>query len=149
VADTAGLGDALVEELSNVYGLRVTPAKKKDKHDAIELFNGDLVDGRIKVLKGSSLEDQLLSLQWAIDDFGKLKESKAQANHSTDAAIYARTAAHHQIKEEAPPARVHHLSDYRKVDTDEEEAERNEEEEGFRSLLSDGDFYGDGFWSDR
>lgn len=103
VADTAGLGDALLDELSNVYGIKIAPAVKKDKNDAIELFNGDLIDGRVKILANSSLEEQLLTLQWAEDQYGKIKENKAQANHSTDAAIYARVAAYHQFKEEAAP----------------------------------------------
>lgn len=94
VADLAGLGDSLIDELQQVYGIRIVAAEKgaRYKHPAIELFNGDLIDGRIKVLKGSSLETQLMSLQWVTDEFGGLKENKAQANHSSDAAIYVRRA---------------------------------------------------------
>ena len=100
VADLAGLGDALVDELSNVYGVNVAAAEKKNKHDAIELMNGDLIDGRIKILKGSRLEEQLQQLQWAVDEFGRLKEHKGQRNDCTDAAIYGRRLAAHLLTEE-------------------------------------------------
>ncbi len=53
-------------------------------------------------MKGSKLESQLLHLQWAVDDYGKLKENKAQANHSSDAAIYARRHAMHLFGNEPP-----------------------------------------------
>ena len=79
-ADTAGLGGQLLDELRNVYGLDVQAAEKKNKHDAIELFNGDLVDGRIKILKGSVLEQQLQHLQWAVDTAGQLKEDRSARN---------------------------------------------------------------------
>lgn len=103
VADTAGLGDALLDELRNVYGISVEPAVKRDKFDSIELFNGDLIDGRIKILKGSELANQLAALQWAVDDAGKLKENRTMRNDCTDAAIYARRKAAHQFAEDAPP----------------------------------------------
>lgn len=139
VADTAGLGDALLDELANVYGVRIDAAQKKNKHDAIELFNGDLVEGRIKVLKGSSLETQLLSLQWGEDQWGKIRENKAQANHSTDAAIYCRNVAMHRFKEEAAAPRVGAQSDYHRI-AETEEAPVGE----FDGLLDDGNY--DGMW---
>jgi hypothetical protein len=90
IADLAGLGEAIIDELSNVYGVRVAPAEKKSKYSAIEVVNGDLADGRLKILKGSLLETQMMGLQWKADDFGQLKENKAQSNHSTDCLVYAR-----------------------------------------------------------
>lgn len=84
--------EALLAELSNVYGIRVAKAEKKAdyKYGAIELCNGDLVDGRLKILKGSTLASQLMQLQWVTDEFGFVKENKAQANHSSDTLIYGR-----------------------------------------------------------
>ena len=92
VADSAHLGELILEELANVYGIRAEPAQKgyKYKYGAIEVVNGDLVDGRIKVLKDSELEAQLLDLQWVENRFGELRERKDQPNHSTDTLIYAR-----------------------------------------------------------
>lgn len=78
--------DSTLAELANVYGLRMVKSDRKPdaKLGRIELVNGDLVDGRIKILKDSPLEKQITVLQWKDDDFGQRKEDKAQANHSTD-----------------------------------------------------------------
>jgi hypothetical protein len=86
--------EAFITELANVYGLTAVKVKKANdyKFGAIELTNGDLVDGRIKVLKGSALETQITELQWVADEYGALRENKAQANHSTDCLIYGRKA---------------------------------------------------------
>ncbi len=91
VADLAGLGDAIILELQNVYGIRIKAADKSDKFGAIEVTNGDLGDGRMHILAGSPLETQLGTLQWKLDDFGQRKENKADANHSSDSLIYIRT----------------------------------------------------------
>lgn len=84
--------NALLEDLKNVYGLKTEKADKKPeyKKGAIELVNGDLTDGRIKVLKGSPLAEQLEQLQWREQENGTLIEDPAQANHSTDCLIYGR-----------------------------------------------------------
>ncbi len=144
VADTAGLGDAMLDELANVYGIRIAAAEKKNKFDAIELFNGDLVDGRIKILAGSLLEEQLLGLQWAEDQWGKIKENKAQANHSTDAAIYARRVALHQFKEEQPTPRPNPAArtDFQLVDAADDDKPTNE----FSSILGDDGYFEDSHW---
>jgi len=105
VADTAGLGGAILDELQNVYGIRILPAEKKNKHDWIEIFNGDLIDGKIKILKDSALEEQLQDLQWAVDDYGNLKEDKSARNDHADAAVYARREMRHLFQDEPrPPA---------------------------------------------
>jgi hypothetical protein len=92
VVDVAQLGGNFLDELGNVYGVRCAPSDRKpgQKFAAIELFNGSLVDGRVKVLKGSGLERQLQTLRWKEDEFRIVREDKAQANHLCDAAIYAR-----------------------------------------------------------
>lgn len=89
--------DAIIQELANVYGIRCLKAERKMgyKFGAIELVNGDLIDGRIKILKGSKLEEQLLQLQWVSNEFGELKENKAQPNHSTDCLVYGRKLIAH------------------------------------------------------
>ncbi len=92
MADMSHLGESILEEVANVYGFRFEagPRGDGDKISSIELFNGDLVDGRIKVLKGSKLATQLGTLQWAVDEFGKVKIKKGDSNHSSDAALMAR-----------------------------------------------------------
>lgn len=81
-----------IDELSNAYGIRVKKAEKKAdyKFGAIELVNGDLVAGLIKIIKGSPLERQMESLQWKPDEYGMLREDKAQPNDSADCLVYAR-----------------------------------------------------------
>ena len=100
VADIAGLGGAILQELAEVYGIPIEAAEKKHKHDSIELTNGDLLDGRTKILKGSTLETQMVHQQWAIDPWGMLKEDKGVRNDCSDAWIYLRRKAMHLIGEE-------------------------------------------------
>lgn len=95
VADVTHLGPAILDELTNVYGIKIAPAEQKAKFAGVELFNGDLIDGRLKILKGSLLEDQLSRLQWQPDEFGRLKEPKGVANHEADAALYGRRLIAH------------------------------------------------------
>lgn len=94
VGDFAGAGGALLEELATVYGITVKAADKpyRYKDNAIELMNSDLFDGRIKIMKGSKLADEMLGLQWVVDAYGKRTENKAQPNHACDAAMYIRNA---------------------------------------------------------
>lgn len=82
---------ALIDELANVYGIRCKKAEKRAdyKFGAVELVNGDLLEGRIKIIAKSPLESQCATLQWKPDDNGFLKENKAQPNHSSDCLIYA------------------------------------------------------------
>lgn len=91
VADLAGLGETLVDELSHVYGIRVKAAEKKGKFGAIEVVNGDLVDRRMYILKGSPLEEQLATLQWKPDEYGQPKEDRSARNDHADAWTYIRT----------------------------------------------------------
>jgi hypothetical protein len=90
VADLAHLGQAIIDELAQVYGIRIKAAEKKGKYSAIEGVNGDLHDGRIKILKGSVLAEQLERLQWQVDEFGLVKEGKGDRNDHTDSLVYIR-----------------------------------------------------------
>ncbi len=92
VADSAALGEAIINELAQVYGIRIKPADKSPKYKfgAIEGANGDFVDGRYKILKGSELERQLESLQWKRDEYGRVQEGKGDRNDHTDSMLYVR-----------------------------------------------------------
>jgi hypothetical protein len=83
---------ATLAELTNTYGLPYKKAEKNPhyKKGAIELTNGDLIDSRIHVIKGSPLEDQLMSLQWRENRFGHVEEDQRQASHSSDTLVYGR-----------------------------------------------------------
>lgn len=84
--------DSTIAELANVYGLMMVKSDRKPdaKIGRIELTNGDMVDGRIKILKDTPLEKQIVVLQWKETDFGQRKEDKAQSNHSTDTLVDGR-----------------------------------------------------------
>jgi hypothetical protein len=100
VADLAGNGGMIIAELNERFGLSVEAAEKKNKPDSIELTNSDLIDGRLKLLKGSLITQQMMDLQW--DETG-MKENKAQRNDCCDAFIYARRRAlHHFYQADAP-----------------------------------------------
>lgn len=105
VGDFAGSGGALLDELRTVYGITIKPADKpyRYKDNAIELMNSDFHDGRIKIMKGSSLANELLALQWVVDAYGKRQENKAQSNHATDAAMYIRNALAVMLPSAAAP----------------------------------------------
>ena len=93
-------GGMIVDELSAVHGVPAMPADKARKPDAIELLNSDLVDGRAKILPGSHLETEMLTLQW--DELQPDKENKSQANDACDAGIYGRRGCLHQYGHELP-----------------------------------------------
>ena len=92
VGDFAGSGGALLVELATVYGITVKAADKpyKYKENAIELMNSDMHEGRIKLMKGSKVAEEMMQLQWIVDAVGKRQENKAQANHGCDASLYIR-----------------------------------------------------------
>lgn len=92
VADSTHLGVAVLDELSDVYGIAIEPAEKgwRYKLGAIEVVNGDLWDGRIKVLKGSALEKQLMGLQWGLNHRGELVEPRGPRNDAADTLVYGR-----------------------------------------------------------
>ena len=106
VADNAGLGGGYLAELAERFGLAIEAAEKRQKLDNIELTNGDLIDGRLKLLTkehgGGKTIEQMVHLQW--DEKGPPYEDKKQANHCCDALIYARRRSlHHHAGEPALP----------------------------------------------
>ena len=96
--------------------------------------------GKILVLKGSALEQQLSDLQWKPDDDGILKEDPGQANHSADCLVYARRAVAHMLTREQPGEKRHATSggyvDPQGLDKDEPEPRRGG---SLDSLYEDGD----------
>jgi hypothetical protein len=94
VADSAHqMGAMCLAELGNVYGIRIEPAVKgfRYKMGAITVVNGDLIDGRLKILKDSALEEQMLDLQWTESPrSGEPMERKDQPNDSCDCMVYGR-----------------------------------------------------------
>lgn len=115
-ADAANLGITLVKHLE-ARGFPIEKSEKREKLDHIELVNGSFSRGEIKIIPGSILERQLLTVAWALGDEdedeildlarrGKLKEDDAIPNDSTDAFLYMyRGSLHHfvQTEEEEEP----------------------------------------------
>jgi hypothetical protein len=110
--DLAGAGGLVLDELAARHLIAAEAAEKKNKPDAIEIWNADLVDGHLKILEGSQLEQEMLSLQW--DEVDPTRENKSQANDHCDAGIYARRGALHHFSHEPG----------RKLTRSEEEQER-------------------------
>lgn len=92
VADATHLGQAILDELSNVYGIAIEPAEKgwHYKLGAIEVLKGDFHEGRFKVLKGSTLEKQLMNLIWGLNTRGEFVEPRGPRNDAADTAVYGR-----------------------------------------------------------
>lgn len=138
VADLAGLGEMVTGELGSTYGIQVKAAQKKDKFGAIEVVNGDLVDGRMNVLAHSPLEVQYATLQWKPDEYGQPKEDKSARNDHADADTYLRTEIGNMFS--APPPKVDKSEPKREPRKPEPEPERRPRGE-FDSLMDD-DFAG-------
>lgn len=103
VGDFDALGDAVLEQMMDEYGLPIERAEKRDKRDHIELLNGDLVDGRCKLLPDTNLVRQMATIQW--DDKNPLKEKPQPHNDCADAFVYLwRRTRHHFHRQLAPPA---------------------------------------------
>lgn len=155
VADMTHLGGAVLEELTKVYGIRIAAAEqaKGQRFATVELFNGDLVDGRLKVLKGSKLAQQLQSLQWEPDEFGQLKWPKGKPDHAADAAIYCRRLIASMFdSDHGPPKPVHGYKDPMGLDGDNHAFPDNEfgavqSSNEFSDLLND-DGFGDSWESE-
>jgi hypothetical protein len=130
--DDAGLGGSFIKELGEVYGIRLEAADKKNKFGDIEGFNGNLLDGRIKVLKGSILEEQLIHNQWSKDDFGQHKRNKSQRDDACDAAVYLAARAAHLHSRAADPAPARKVSDFHRAGAEVVDASRGEYDELFK-----------------
>ena len=87
VADTGGLGKAIVEEFKTKYRILVEKADKTEKLANIEIVNGDLISGHFKLLKTSETVKEMKTHQW--DAEKKNKEDDRTENHNADAALYA------------------------------------------------------------
>ena len=112
IADHGGLGKSIIEEMRQRHGLPVQGAEKTTKRSAIEWMNGDLEQGRIKVVQGrnNELVEEWALLQWSED---RSKEDPRFENHCSDAALYCyRECRQWTFKPPAQkPANPHELID--------------------------------------
>ena len=95
VADAGGPARGAVagwsEEFVERFQVPILEAEKAHKHLAIDMFNGDIVSGRIKLRDGGELYDEMSQLQWAtvVSGSGKMIEDPTLANHCADGALYS------------------------------------------------------------
>ena len=101
--DRGGLGKTILATLEEVYGIHVEPADKHEKRDHIELLNGDLLAGRCRILQGSGLAREMITLQWDLTDPRKPKEDKQCPNHRCDGFLYIWRHLYHLFWEERAP----------------------------------------------
>lgn len=109
--DTGGsMAKSFAETLIQRYGLPVVPAKKQEKNDYIEMMNSDFTLGRIRIIPGTDLEDQLCSVQWdlakgakgELAHKNKLFEDKACPNDVTDSFLYLWRECYHHFAKAKP-----------------------------------------------
>lgn len=101
VADHGGLGKAICMEFQSRYHIPLKPAEKSQKMAYIELLNGDLLSGMLKIQDGTPLVNEMKTLQWDPDRPGK--EDERSSNDLCDSALYAWREAKHYLGEEAMP----------------------------------------------
>lgn len=103
-----GGGGRMLAEWFEERGIPVVRAEKADKFDHIDLINGEFHTGRIKIIEGSKLEDQLCSVQWDLEEDtkevlahkGRLREDSKIPNDLTDAFLYLLRYCYHGFASE-------------------------------------------------
>lgn len=101
VADHGGLGKAICKEFQDRYHIPLKPAEKAQKRAYIELCNGDLLSGAVKIKDGTPLANEMRTLQWDVDR--PEKEDERTPNDLCDSFLYAWREAKHFLGEEKAP----------------------------------------------
>ncbi len=126
-ADVGNMGKAMAEELARDYGFPIERAQKREKLDYIEQLNSAFSLNEVFIIPGTTLETQLLSNAWDIDEvdesqlptysdgttmsakenmarLGKLIEDDSIPNDSTDALLYLFRGCLHRFGKSAKEA---------------------------------------------
>lgn len=101
VADHGGLGKAICKEFQERYGIPLKAAEKAQKRAYIELCNGDLLSGAVRIRDNTPLANEMRVLQWDADR--PEKEDERTPNDLCDSFLYAWREAKHFLGEEKPP----------------------------------------------
>jgi hypothetical protein len=93
IGDTGGMGKAFAKEFEQRHNLFIRPAEKREKLAYIDNMNGDLLSGRLRLVKEGTapLRKQLEQLVWMTLKNGKNRDKydeRLQDDHCTDAALY-------------------------------------------------------------
>jgi hypothetical protein len=102
VGDPGGLGKGYLEEMRKWFNIPIVAAQKNDKRGYIELYNGALENGMVRIVRPGCATwiDQTSHLLWK--DERHLEEMPKQPNHSCDAALYAWRESRHYAHETKP-----------------------------------------------
>jgi Terminase RNaseH-like domain len=91
VGDVGGLGKAYAEEARRRFLLPIKAADKNNKRGYIELLNGELERGRVRIVNGAGecadLIDELKKLPWKPHS-NRSVEATGFPNHCTDGLLY-------------------------------------------------------------
>lgn len=112
VGDAGGLGKAIVhgwaEEWHDRFGLPVEEAEKANKEQAIAMYNGEVEEGRVHLVRGGLLAQEQETITWLPQKRPGLRrrEDPAKPNDVADAGLYSyRLSLHHRwMPEQARPA---------------------------------------------
>lgn len=124
VADHGGLGKAICEEFNQRYHLNILPAEKSKKLAYIELLNGDLLSGMVKIRSDSVVAREMQALQWDADRPGK--EDERMPNDGVDSLLYAWRQCRHYLgldREAMPEPGTPEAINYAAKQAETEEAE--------------------------
>lgn len=86
--DPSAGGKALIEELSETYGLNVEVAERSEKAAFIEMMNGEIAGGRVKVLPDGELAKEWKSLR-RDPKTGIEMQTKKDICDTADAGLYS------------------------------------------------------------
>lgn len=97
-SDPAGLATMVLDELADVYKVYLEAADKHEKNDAIEIMNNDFDRGRIHIIRGSTLSDELDRARWNLRQLDKNKkvEDETIPNDVVDAGLYGHRWCRHR-----------------------------------------------------
>jgi hypothetical protein len=93
VGDVSGLGKGYAEEAKTRWHVPIEPAQKNNKRGYIKLLNGELEEGRLRILSPwcDELKKEWTELPW--HDKKRDKEAEGFENHLADAVLYGWRAA--------------------------------------------------------
>jgi hypothetical protein len=97
-ADPGGLGVLVLDTLADDHQVYLEPADKAEKNDAIEVMNNDFDRGRIHIIRGSVLSDELDSDRWDLKKLDKNKkvEDATIPNDVADGGLYSHRMSRHR-----------------------------------------------------
>ena len=108
VADEGGLGVLILDTLAEDHQVYLEPAEKAQKNDHIEIMNNDFDRGRVHIVRGSLLSDELDSDRW--DPKKLVKNVKTEdpsiPNDAADGGLYSHRWCRHRHPAAKPPGAV-------------------------------------------